>query len=328
MAEADFLTVHLVKVPQYVGIIGDELLLKAKRGLRIVNAARGGIIDEDALAEAIAAGQVAGAALDVFAKEPTTASPLFELDSVVITPHLGASTAEAQDKAGVVVAEQVVLALAGQFVPFAVNVAASEAAEAVQPFLPLAERLGALLAGLCEGVPPTLEVGYHGQLADYDTRILTLSVMKGMFNGMTEEPVTYVNAPQLAEQRGVEIRETKTSTSQDYVNLVMVSGAGHSIGGTLSGARSEPRIVVLDGHTVELPPADHMLVVRNDDRPGMIGLVTSTLGAAGINISDLHLGRSLVGEVALQVLALDQPAPADVLAHLRAAKGITSVHAL
>jgi D-3-phosphoglycerate dehydrogenase len=327
-AEADFVTVHLLKTKESVNLIGRELLAKAKPGLRIVNAARGGIIDEDALADAIAAGQVAGAALDVFAKEPTTASPLFELDSVVITPHLGASTAEAQDKAGVVVAEQVVLALAGQFVPFAVNVAASEAAEAVQPFLPLAERLGALLAGLCEGVPPTLEVGYHGQLADYDTRILTLSVMKGMFNGMTEEPVTYVNAPQLAEQRGVEIRETKTSTSQDYVNLVMVSGAGHSIGGTLSGARSEPRIVVLDGHTVELPPADHMLVVRNDDRPGMIGLVTSTLGAAGINISDLHLGRSLVGEVALQVLALDQPAPADVLAHLRAAKGITSVHAL
>jgi D-3-phosphoglycerate dehydrogenase / 2-oxoglutarate reductase len=327
-AEADFVTVHLLKTKESVNLIGRDLLAKAKPGLRIVNAARGGIIDEEALAEAIASGRVAGAALDVFAKEPTTASPLFELDSVVVTPHLGASTAEAQDKAGVVVAEQVVLALAGQFVPFAVNVAASEAAEAVQPYLPLAERLGALLAGLCEGVPPTLEVGYHGQLADYDTRILTLSVMKGLFNGMTEEPVTYVNAPQLAEQRGVEIREVKTSTSQDYVNLVVVSGAGHSIGGTLSGARSEPRIVVLDGHTVELPPADHMLVVRNDDRPGMIGLVTSTLGAAGINISDLHLGRSLVGEVALQVIAIDQPVPTEVLDRLRGAQGITSVHAL
>jgi D-3-phosphoglycerate dehydrogenase len=320
--------VHLLKTKESIDLIGRDLLAKAKPGLRIVNAARGGIIDEEALAEAIASGRVAGAALDVYAKEPTVESPLFELDSVVATPHLGASTAEAQDKAGVVVAEQVVLGLAGQFVPFAVNVAASEAAEAVQPFLPLAERLGGLLAGLCEGVPSVLEVGYQGQLADYDTRILTLSVMKGMFAGMTEEPVTYVNAPQLAEQRGVEIREMKTSATQDHVNLVVVSGAGHSVGGTLSGSRAEPRIVVLDGHTVELPPAEHMLVVRNDDRPGMIGLVTSTLGAAGINISDLHLGRSLVGEVALQVIAVDEPVPAELLAQLRAAEGITSVHAL
>jgi D-3-phosphoglycerate dehydrogenase len=327
-AEADFVTVHLLKTKESIDLIGRDLLAKAKPGLRIVNAARGGIIDEEALAEAIASGRVAGAALDVYAKEPTVESPLFELDSVVATPHLGASTAEAQDKAGVVVAEQVVLGLAGQFVPFAVNVAASEAAEAVQPFLPLAERLGGLLAGLCEGVPSVLEVGYQGQLADYDTRILTLSVMKGMFAGMTEEPVTYVNAPQLAEQRGVEIREMKTSATQDHVNLVVVSGAGHSVGGTLSGSRAEPRIVVLDGHTVELPPAEHMLVVRNDDRPGMIGLVTSTLGAAGINISDLHLGRSLVGEVALQVIAVDEPVPAELLAQLRAAEGITSVHAL
>jgi D-3-phosphoglycerate dehydrogenase len=145
---------------------------------------------------------------------------------------------------------------------------------------------------------------------------------------MTEEPVSYVNAPQIAEQRGVEIRETKSSATQDYVNLIVVRGAGHSVGGTLTGTRAEPRIVVVDDHVVEVPPAEHMLVVRNDDRPGMIGLVTSTLGEAGINISDLHLGRSLVGEVALQVLALDQPAPAEVLDRLRASDGIASVHAL
>lgn len=327
-AQSDFVTVHLLKTKESVNLVDADLLAKAKPGLRIVNAARGGIIDEAALADAIASGRVAGAALDVFATEPTTVSPLFEHDSVVVTPHLGASTAEAQDKAGVVVAEQVVLALGGGFVPFAVNVAASEADESVQPFLPLAERLGSLLARLCMGVPPVLEVEYHGGLADHDTRILTLSAMKGLFGGMTEEPVSYVNAPQLAEQRGVEIRETKTSAAHDYVNLIVVRGGGHSVGGTLTGARAESRIVVVDDHTVEVPPAEHMLVVRNDDRPGMIGLVTSALGEAGINISDLHLGRSMVGEVALQVLATDQPLPEDLLERLRSAPGIASVHAL
>jgi D-3-phosphoglycerate dehydrogenase len=328
MGEADFVTIHLLKTKESIGIVGKELLAKAKPGLRIVNAARGGIIDEVALAEAIEAGVVAGAGLDVFEREPNTDSPLFAFDSVVATPHLGASTAEAQDKAGVVVAEQVVLALAGAFVPFAVNVAASEASETVQPFLPLAERLGATYAGLAGGVPSTLEVEYQGQLADYDTRILTLSVLKGLLGGMTEEPVTYVNAPQIAAARGIELRETKTSTAQDYVNLVVVRGGDHSVGGTLTGSRAEPRIVLLDDHSVEVPPAENMLVVRNDDRPGMIGLVTSTLGAAGVNISDLHLGRSKVGEVALQVLALDQPAPDAVIEQLRQSPGIASVASL
>ncbi|MBW8826542.1 MAG: phosphoglycerate dehydrogenase [Acidobacteria bacterium] len=327
-AEADFVTIHLVKMPQYVGIVGEDFFNHAKSGIRIVNDARGGLVDEVALAAALADGRVAGAALDVFDNEPCTDSPLFAFDNVVATPHLGASTLEAQDKAGVVVAEQVVLALAGQFVPFAVNVAASEASETVQPFLPLAERLGAIFAGLCGAVPKTLEVECQGQLADYDTRILSLSVLKGLLGKMTEEPVSYVNAPQLAEERGIELRETKTTTAQDYVNLVVVRGMGHSVGGTLTGQRAEPRIVLLDDHVVEVPPAEHMLVVRNDDRPGMIGQVTSALGRASVNISDLHLGRSKVGEVALQVLALDQPAPPDVLDQLRAADGISSVAAI
>jgi D-3-phosphoglycerate dehydrogenase len=327
-AEADFLTIHLVKMPQYVGIVGRDFLAKAKPGLRIVNDARGGLVDEEALAEAIADGRVAGAALDVFATEPITDSPLFAFDQVIATPHLGASTAEAQDKAGVVVAEQVVLALAGQFVPFAVNVAASEASETVQPFLPLAERLGAIFAGLTERLPSAVEVAYSGQLADYDTRILTLSVLKGLFGCMTEEPVSYVNAPQIAEQRGVEVRETKTSTAHDYVNTIVVRGGDHAVGGTLSGSRNEPRIVMLDDHTVEVPPADHMLVVRNDDRPGMIGVVGTVLGRAGVSISDMHLGKSPTGDAALQVIAMYSSPPASVLEELRATDGIASVHAL
>ena len=324
-AQSDFITIHLVKMPEYVGIVGRDFLAKAKPGLRIVNDARGGLVDEEALAEALADGRVAGAALDVFAKEPTTDSPLFAFDEVIVTPHLGASTAEAQDKAGVVVAEQVVLALAGQFVPFAVNIAASEASETVQPFLPLAERLGAIFAGLQDRLPASVEVEYHGHLADSDTRILTLSVLKGVFGRMTEEPVSYVNAPQIAEQRGVEVRESKTSTAHDYLNVIVVRGGDHAVGGTLSGAKNEPRIVMLDDHTVEVPPADHMLVVHNDDTPGMIATVTSALGAAGVNISDMHLGKR-GREAAMQVLALDQPAPAAVLDALRTSPGIKSVH--
>jgi D-3-phosphoglycerate dehydrogenase / 2-oxoglutarate reductase len=328
VSRSDFVTLHVTKTPETLGLFGKELLARAKPGLRIVNVSRGGVIDEHALAEAIREGTVAGAAIDVFATEPTTESPLFELDSVVVTPHLGASTAEAQDKAGMTIAEQVKLALAGEFVPFAVNVAAGEASETARPFLPLAERLGSLFAALCGGVPGTLEIEYQGQLADTDTRILTLSVLKGLFTGAGAEAVSYVNAPQLAEERGVAVRETTTSAAHDFVNLITVRGGDHALAGTLTGLRGEPRIVMLDDHTVELPPADDLVVVRNDDRPGMIGLVTSALGHAGVNISDLHLGRSPSGAMALMVLALDQPAPPELLEELRVADGIASVHAL
>jgi D-3-phosphoglycerate dehydrogenase / 2-oxoglutarate reductase len=327
-AEADFVTIHLVKVPEYVNIIGEEFFANARPGLRIVNDARGGLVDEAALGRALADGRVAGAALDVFETEPCTDSPLFAHDSVIATPHLGASTLEAQDKAGVVVAEQVVLALAGQFVPFAVNIAAGEAAEPVQPFLPLAERLGSLFAGLCGGLPDTVEISYQGHIADHDTRILTLSVLRGLLGNATEEPVTYVNAPQLAEGRGMSVRETRTSEAHDFVNLIRLEGGGHDIAGTLTGVRGEPRIVGLDDHTVEVPPSNNMLVVRNDDRPGMIGAVTTALGDAGVNISDIHVGRSPEGDAALMVLATDQQAPAEVLERLRAHEGIASVHAM
>jgi D-3-phosphoglycerate dehydrogenase len=325
---ADFLTVHLPKTPDTLGLIGKDLLTRAKPGLRVINTARGGIIDEEALALAIRDGHVAGAGLDVFAQEPCTSSPLFDLDSVVVTPHLGASTREAQDKAGGTIAEQVLLALSGDFVPYAVNVSASEASETVRPFLPLAERLGSLFASLNEGVPASLDIEYQGQLADYDTRILTLSVLKGLLGAGSEEPVSYVNAPQLAEERGIDVRETTTTHAHDYVNLISLRGGTHTLAGTLAGLHAEPRIVMLDDHTVEVPPARHMLVVRNDDRPGMIAVVTTALGDRDINISDIHVGRSPAGEAALMVLAIDAPAPPDLLEQLRAASGIRQVSVL
>src|SRR5579872_3921928 len=220
MAESDFITIHLPKTAETAGLIGKDLLAKAKPGIRIVNAARGGIVDEQALYEALQSGQVGGAALDVFATEPCTDSPLFGLPNVVVTPHLGASTQEAQDKAGVTIAEQVILALAGDFVPFAVNVAATDVPETVRPFLPLAEQLGRSFACLNDGIPDRLEVEYQVALAGANTAILTLAVLKGVFAAGTEEPVSYVNAPQLASERGLDIREASTATTRDFVNLV------------------------------------------------------------------------------------------------------------
>jgi D-3-phosphoglycerate dehydrogenase len=325
---ADFVTLHVTKTPETVGLIDKDLLASAKPGIRIVNVARGGIVDEDALAEAIRIGHVGGAAIDVFSTEPMTDSPLYELPQVVVTPHLGASTREAQDKAGDTIAEQVGLALAGEFVPFAVNVSAAEATETVRHFLPLAERLGQIYTALAEAVPRTLEVEYAGQIADSDTRILTLSVLKGVFGGVTDEPVSYVNAPRIAAERGVEVRDTSTATAHDYVNLISIIGGGHAIGGTLVGLRGEPRVVMLDGHTIDLPPASHMLVVRNDDTPGMIAFVAGALADAGINIDDMHLGRSPRGEAALQVLATDRSVPAEVQDVIRVGAGIVSVRAV
>jgi D-3-phosphoglycerate dehydrogenase / 2-oxoglutarate reductase len=323
---ADFLTIHLPRTPDTMGLIGERLLAKAKPSLRIVNTARGGILDEAALDAAIRSGRVAGAALDVFETEPITASPLFELESVVVTPHLGASTREAQDKAGETIAAQVLLALAGEFVPYAINVAATEASEAVRPFLPLAERLGGIFASLNDGVPGSLDIAYEGQLAGQDTRILTLAVLKGLLGAGSDEPVSYVNAPKLASERGVAVREVSTAESLEYVNLISIRGGGHSLAGTLFGLRNEARLVMVDDHAVDIPPSREMVVVRNDDRPGMIGLVGVVIGEAGVNISDMDVGRSPSGAAALMVLSTDQQVPAAVLDELRSRPGIIEVN--
>ncbi len=328
MEVSDFITIHLPKSKETTGLIGKEMISKAKPTARIINVARGGLVDEQALYDALVENRLGGAALDVFTSEPCTDSPLFKLANVVATPHLGASTTEAQDKAGITIAEQLKLALAGDFVPFAVNVNAAEVPEAVKAFLPLAEALGRFLASLEGSLPEVLNIEYQGQLATGDTRLLSLSALKGVFGAGTNEPVSYVNAPQLAEERGLEMKELFTTTSKDYVSLLSLSSSKHSVSATVAGHNQDPRIVAIDGHRVEVPPAKHMLVVRNDDAPGKIGLVGTILGDAGYSISSMAVGPSDDGSTALMVLSTTAEPSDAVLAQISKAQGIVYARAV
>ena len=326
LGRADIVTVHLPKTPETTGLLGEAELFAMKRGARLVNTARGGLVDETALAKAVGDGQLAGAALDVFAEEPTTASPLFEQDDVVVTPHLGASTAEAQDKAGVTIAEQLLLALAGQFVPNAVNVDAGPVPDALRPFLPLVEKLGQLYTALAGGGPGgrtsavgggRLQIDYLGALVEQDIRVLTLAALKGMLGPVSNEPVTYVNAPLLAAERGIEVTESKTRHSRDWVNLIALSGEGSrgpvGVAGTCVGPRDHERLVAINGIPVDMAPARHMAFLFYEDRPGVIGRVGTLLGESGVNIASMQVGRRKQGGEALMALTIDAGIPAGVL---------------
>lgn len=327
--QSDFLTVHLPKTKETIGLINAAAMKRAKNSLRIINVARGGIVDEADLADAVKNGVIAGAALDVFSKEPLTDSPLFGIDGIVVTPHLGASTTEAQDRAGDHIADQINLALAGDFVPYAVNISAADANETMKPYLPLAERLGALFASAAAADITELEVIASGEIGAYDTSLLTLSAMKGFFGGRVDEQVTYVNAPQVAARLGIEVKETKIAGGGgDYVNLVTLRAGTHSIAATLVGQRRQARIVLVDDHITDVPPSDHMLVVRNDDRPGVIGVVGTLLGNHDVNIADMDVGRALTPGTALMVIAPTAEVSEAVLDELRAAPGIIEVIAL
>jgi len=327
LTQADIVTVHVPKTPETVGLIGEAQLSAMKPGARLVNTARGGIVDEAALAKAVESGHLGGAALDVFAEEPTTESPLFHLGSAVVTPHLGASTAEAQDKAGVTIAEQLLLALDGQFVPNAVNVDAGPVPDALRPFLPLAEKLGRLYTALAGGGPTgrgsalggggRLHIEYAGELADQDTRILNLAVLKGMFAPVVHEPVTFVNAPLLAAERGIDLTETRTRHSKDWVNLIHLSGEGSrgpvGVSGTTVGGHDAERLVAVNGIPIDMAPADHMAFLFYEDRPGVIGRVGTVLGQAGVNIASMQVGRRKQGGEALMALTVDAGIPDGVL---------------
>ncbi|MEC8502352.1 MAG: NAD(P)-dependent oxidoreductase, partial [Actinomycetota bacterium] len=328
VAVSDFLTVHLPRTPETIGLINADLLATAKPSLRVINVARGGIVVEDDLAACISAGTIAGAALDVFDTEPCTDSPLFGLSEVVVTPHLGASTREAQDKAGDAIADMMLLALAGEFVPWAVNVDAAEADDNLRPYLGLAERLGRLFSSLAERSPSSITFEVAGDIAVHDTRILGLAVLKGFFGRTSEEQVSFVNAPKLADSAGVALVEVKRSVSDEYINMLTVSSDDHTISGVLTGRSAQQRVVDIDGHGVDVPPAEHMLLISNDDRPGVIGTVGTVLGDAQVNIADMDVGRVDGEDSAVMLIATGSAVSDEVLNVLRESPGITSVVAL
>jgi D-3-phosphoglycerate dehydrogenase len=327
LVQADFVTIHLPRTAETEALIGEREIALMKHGARIVNTSRGGIVDERALVNALRDGKLAGAALDVFAEEPVPkAHPLLVFDNVVATPHLGASTAEAQDKVGTTIAEMVRLALRGEFVPYAVNVpAAGEVAEQVRAFLSLAEKLGAILTGLAEAPVRALEAEYLGQLADHDTRVLTLAALKGALTRVVHEPVSFVNAAMIARERGVGVSERKSTASRDYVNLMSLrveTDAGEvAVGGTLVGARGGERLVQVYDFDVDMAPARYMAFFLYEDRPGVIGTVGTILGEAGINIASMEVGRKEAGGTALIGLTVDSPIPSEVLGQIERAIG-------
>ena len=331
LRESDFISIHLPKTPETVGLIGKEQLAMCKPGVRIINAARGGLLDEQALADALASGHVAGAALDVFAREPCTDSPLFGFDSVVVTPHLGASTVEAQDKAGIAVARSVRLALEGDFVPDAVNVQAGGAVvEEVRPALPLVEKLGRVFTALSGTLAASVQVEVRGEITAYDVSVLQLAALKGVFADVVEEQVTFVNAPALARERGVEVSLVTEAESPDFRNLLTVRGVlpdGQpvSVSGTLTGPRQVEKLTEVDGFDVDLVPAAHLLFLRYVDRPGVVGTVGAELGQAGVNIAGAQVSRTSQGGDALMALTVDSPMPEDVLMRIGAAIGAQSV---
>ena len=322
LRQADFASIHLPKNSETTKLIGAAQLAVMKPDARLINTSRGGIVDEDALAEAIREGRLGGAGLDVFEKEPTTSSPLFDLESVVVTPHLGASTHEAQDKAGVTIAEQVSLALRGELAQYAVNVdVGRELSDAVRPFVGLAERLGRVFTSIGEG-GHSVRIAYKGAIAGEDTRVLTLAVLKGMLSAVVHEPVTFVNAPLMAAERGITFAETKTTTGGSYVNEIEITGEeGAAVSGTVVGARDEERITGVFDFAIDMPPSSYMVFLRYDDRPGVIGAIGTILGSEGINIADMRVGRRERGGEALMALTVDQPLSSDLLKRLADGSG-------
>jgi D-3-phosphoglycerate dehydrogenase / 2-oxoglutarate reductase len=317
LGRADFISVHLPKTKETAGLINKEALAKTKPGVIIVNAARGGLIDEQALADAVTSGHVRAAGLDVFSTEPCTDSPLFELPQVVVTPHLGASTAEAQDRAGTDVAASVKLALAGEFVPDAVNVGGGVVGEEVAPWLDLVRKLGLLVGALSTGLPTSLAVQVRGELASEDVAVLKLSALRGLFSTVIEDPVTFVNAPALAAERGVDAEVSTASESPNHrsvvdVRAVFPDGSTVNVAGTLSGPQLVEKIVQINGRNFDLRAEGVNLVINYSDQPGALGKIGTLLGGAEVNILAAQLSQDASGAGATIMLRLDREVPDDV----------------
>jgi D-3-phosphoglycerate dehydrogenase len=327
VAQADFLTVHLPRTRDTENLINLALLRTAKPTLRVINVARGGIINETDLDTALRDGIIAGAALDVFATEPTTSSDLFTHNNVVVTPHLGASTAEAQDRAGVAAADMVCLALSGEFVPFAVNSGIGKVAEATKPFIALAERLGRVFASYLDVLPHNLEVIVQGEIGAYAPEPIGVAALTGLLGRLSDRRVSAVNASAIAAELGMKFTTSSAAASHhgDYLNLVVVRAGRHSMAATLSGRRRQARIVMIDDHLTDVPPSRHLLVIKNNDKPGAIGRVTSVLGNRGINISNMGVGNTEEAGSAIMCITTDTEVADTVIDELRLLEGIGEV---
>ncbi|MGW9404738.1 phosphoglycerate dehydrogenase [Arthrobacter sp. NPDC055585] len=328
LEQSDFVTIHMPKTPETLGMLGAEAFEKMKDTAYVVNVARGGLVDEDALYTALTEGKIAGAGVDVFVKEPSTDLPFFALDNVIVTPHLGASTDEAQEKAGISVAKSVRLALAGELVPDAVNVAGGVIAEDVRPGIPLIEKLGRIFTALSHDSMTAIDIEVAGEIAALDVKALELAALKGIFTDIVSEQVSYVNAPVLAEQRGIAVRLITTPDVDDYRNLLTIRGALSDgtqleVAGTLTGPKQIQKLVGVNGYDLEIPISEHLLVLLYQDRPGVIGALGRILGEADINIAGMQVARNSEGGQALSLLTVDSSVPQDVLETVREAIGAT-----
>lgn len=334
LVEADFITLHVPRNKDTYHMLSERQFDQVKKGVRIVNVARGGVIDEPALARAISDGRVAGAAVDVFECEPPEqGNPLCVMPEVVVTPHLGASTSEAQYKAGVAIADQVIAALTGGFVSGAVNIAMphKEVVETLRPYMPLCEKLGKLFMNLTRGVINEIEFEIFGDISEFDTSLLTVAFLKGFFESISMDTVTYVNAPLLAMERGITIKESKSRRQRDFVNLIQVAasenGSKVTAGATLVGVNQEMFVKVLD-YDIEIAPSKYMAFINYEDRPGMIGRVGTVLGARDINISGLSVGHRALDGVAGMGLNVDSPLDDEIMKELESQQGIRSARFL
>jgi D-3-phosphoglycerate dehydrogenase len=319
---ADFLTLHLPLTEETRGVLDGDAFSRMRDGVRIVNAARGELMDEAALAEAIRSGKVAGAALDVFGAEPYS-GPLLELEQVIVTPHLAASTSEAQDRAGVMIAEQVTAALEGGVVETAVNIPVVEQAdlEMLGPYIPLAAKLGRLASELLGGRPQRVVVAAHGPLSEFDTRLLTVGALNGVFQGRVDHAVNYVNAPVIAAERGIEVAEQRLGASQHYTNLVRVVVAGEDerveVSGTTVGPEHRLFLAGALGYAIDIELAPEMAFLVYDDKPGVIGRVGTMFGEAGVNIANMAVSRTKEGGKALMAFSIDAAAPPELVERVR-----------
>jgi len=322
-AEADLITLHLPLNEQTRGLLGRDAFERMRDGVRVVNAARGGLVDEDALADAVRSGKVAGAALDVFDSEPYS-GPLLQLEQIVVTPHLAGSTTEAQDRAGLIIAEQVAAALDGELVRTAVNIPVVEQAdlEVLGAFIPLAAKLGRLAIALVAGRPSRIVVAAHGPLSEYDTRLLTVAALNGVFQGRVDQTVNYVNAPVIAAERGIDVSEQRFAASQHYTNLVRVVVAGEGedveVSGTTIGPDARLFLAGALGFAIDIELAPRMAFLVYDDQPGVIGRVGTMFGESGVNIANMAVSRTKEGGKALMAFSIDSAPPPELLARVAA----------